>query len=131
MSGIALENEGEEHILGTVGPMSTSLYGIELFMKVVLAAKPWLSEPSLVPLPWDVDAALPQGPKIKIGVLKDDGIVQLHPPVTAALNRVTTALKAVKNIEVVEWHPYKHGTSWEIIVRSTSTVPSDLLTDGQ
>ncbi|KAI9716192.1 MAG: hypothetical protein M1828_000418 [Chrysothrix sp. TS-e1954] len=117
LAGIALENEEEEQISGTVGPMSTSLSGIELFMKVALAAKPWLCDPSLVPLPWkQAKTTAPSSPtKIRIGVFEDDGVVRPHPPITFALNRTVDALRSMDEVEVVEWVPYKHNIAWEII----------------
>ena len=106
---------GVEQIIAVLGPLSTSLEGIKLFMKVVIDAQPWLTEPSLVPIPWRYDDShLPKG-RLKVAVMWHDGVVQPHPPVTRALHHVVDELKKLENIDVVEWKPYEHGEAWDII----------------
>ncbi|KAL3417551.1 acetamidase [Phlyctema vagabunda] len=109
---------GSEGIIPTIGPLSTSLEGCKLFMKTLIAAKPWLTEPCLLPFPWkdELEPFYPQGKrKLKVGVLWDDGVVKPHPPITRALERVVKHLRTRGNVEVVEWKPYKHDEAWEII----------------
>ena len=108
----------QEQIVAVIGPLSTSLEGIKLFMKTILAAKPWLVEPSLIPLPWkDVGAQLLSNgtKKLKIGILWTDEVVRPHPPVMRALKEVAEKLKGVEGVEIVDWKPYKHDEAWEVI----------------
>lgn len=108
----------EEQIVAVIGPLSTSLEGIRLFMKTVLSAKPWLIEPSCVPIPWrDQESQLPtsHGKKLRIAVLWSDGIVKPHPPVIRALNEVVAKLQGIPEVEISTWKPYKHDEAWEII----------------
>ena len=109
----------EEHILAVIGPMSTSLGGVKLFMKTILAAKPWLTEPSCVPIPWrDHESHLTtsQGnKKLRIGVLWSDEIVKPHPPIIRALKEVVEKLQQSPDVEIVDWKPYNHDEAWEII----------------
>ena len=111
---------GVEYIPATVGPLSTSLEGLRLFMKTVLDTKPWLTDPLLFALPWKEPAGLLQknsnGHILKIGVLWDDNVVKPHPPVTRALNEMVQKLRTIEEVEVVDFHPYKHDLAWEIIV---------------
>ena len=96
--------------------MSTSLEGVKLFMKTVIAAKPWIVEPALLPFPWDERKWVKTpGTKLKIGVLWDDGVVKPDPPVRRAMKEVVEKLKSVPDVEVVDWTPYKHDEAWEII----------------
>ena len=107
---------GSDHIISVAGPLSTSLGGIKLFMKTIIAAKPWLLEPSLLPFPWkEEETYFPSDKKLKIAILWDDGVVKPHPPVTRALNEVSTKLKSLPNVEVIDWKPYKHDEAWTII----------------
>jgi amidase len=112
---------GQEHIVPVVGPLSTSLGGVKLFMKTLIDARPWVREPSLVPMPWRTESQLADLPggkgakKLKIGVLYDDGVVKPHPPVLRALHTVVEKLRGVEGIEIVEWEPYKHDYAWTII----------------
>ncbi len=106
---------GSEHIVATIGPLSTSLAGCEIFTKTIIDGKPWLKEPSLLPFPWKSQDLFPTK-KLRVAVLWDDGVVKVHPPITRALTQVVEKLKASGNVEVVEWKPYKHDVAWEIIV---------------
>jgi Asp-tRNA(Asn)/Glu-tRNA(Gln) amidotransferase A subunit family amidase len=107
---------GAEQIVPTIGPLSTSLEGCKIFTKALIDAKPWLKEPSLLPIPWKNEIFFPAGKKLKVAVLWDDGVVKPHPPVTRALKQIVDKLEANDNVEVVEWKPFKHDLAWEIIV---------------
>ena len=106
--------EGEEQILVSYGPLSTSLEGIDLFMSAVLARSAWLTEPSLIAIPWRMhENQLP--PKLKVAVMWDDGVVNPHPPIIRALRETVDKLKDVPDIEIVDWKPYKHDYAWQLI----------------
>ena len=114
--GLLATMYGQEQIVPTIGPLSTSLEGCKIFLKTLIDAKPWLKEPWLLPFPWREENFFPAEKKLKIAVMWDDGIVKPHPPVTRAMKQVVDKLKAKGNVEVVEWKPYRHDLAWEIIV---------------
>lgn len=103
---------GQEQVVAVLGPLSTSLDGVKMFMKTVIGAKPWLKEPSLIPIPWrDQESwlgASSGGKKIKIAVMWDDRVVRPHPPITRALLEVVEKLREIEAVELVEWEPYAH-----------------------
>jgi amidase len=109
----AAAGHGPMGIACVAGPLSASRGGLRLVMKTVIDAKPWLTEPSLLPIPWREDRHFTG--KIKIGVLWDDGVVKPHPPVTRALKEVVAKLRGVPGVEIVDWKPYKHEHAWERI----------------
>ena len=117
--GISATMLGAEHILPAIGPLSTSLEGIKIFNKTILAAKPWLEAPSLLPFPWKDDQTylptLEGKKKLKIGVIWNDEVVKPHPPILRALKEVTERLKTIEGIEIVDWKPLDHAHAWEII----------------
>ena len=91
--------------------MSTSLEGLNLFMKTVLDAEPWFYEPGLIRCPWRVgmeDHTFSTTRKLKLAVMWHDGVVKPHPPVSHALNELASKLKGLDWVEVVDWQPYKH-----------------------
>ena len=107
---------GSEHIIPVIGPLSTSLGGIKISMRTIVAAKPWLVEPSLLPIPWiDNQSNRISRRPLKIAVLWNDGVVQPHPPVIRTLKEVTDKLKRIDGVELVDWKPHKHDEAWEII----------------
>lgn len=118
MDGLSACMMNSEQIIPVIGPLSTSLEGLKIFMKVIIAAKPWLAEPSLLPFPWKDQHNLmgkSESKKLKVAVLWDDRVVKPHPPVTRALQEVVQKLKGVPGVEVVDWKPYKHDEVWPIL----------------
>lgn len=104
---------GADPIAAVIGPLSTSLTGIVLFMRTVIDSKPWLIEPALVPLPWTPTTSPP--PTLKIAIMYTDGIVTPHPPITRALHEMAALLTTIQNLEVVEWKPHLHDEAWAIL----------------
>ncbi|KAH7126995.1 amidase signature domain-containing protein [Dendryphion nanum] len=111
ISGFSATMLGQEHVVPVVGPLSTSLEGVGLFMRTVLGSEPWRRDQGLVPMPWREGG----GWGVKIGVLWDDGVVKPHPPILRALKEVVEKLQGVEGVEVVEWKPYRHDYAWSII----------------
>jgi amidase len=109
--GIILAGDGQESIRCVVGPLANSIEDLELFTKSIIDTEPWDEETSLVPLPWkSVEAPK----KFTVGIMRDDGIVKPHPPMTRALEHAAVKLKAA-GINVVEWEPVDHAHGWEIV----------------
>ncbi|KAJ4302778.1 hypothetical protein N0V90_001669 [Kalmusia sp. IMI 367209] len=104
---------GADTVESVLGPMSTSLSGLKLFMKTVIDSRPWLTEPALIPFPWR-EFELPKDRPLRIGVLWNDEIVRPHPPITRALKTVADRLQQ-RGIEVVDFKPYLHEEAWAII----------------
>jgi amidase len=107
---------GADPITTVLGPMSKSLAGIEMFMKAVLAAEPWIEEPALIPLPWrSVDIHPIEDHPLRIGIMWHDTVVLPHPPITRALQELADKLKRVPHVEVTDFAPYKHDEGWAIV----------------
>lgn len=99
------------------GPMCLSLRDMDYYMKVVLATKPWLKDPFLVPMQWTGLATKgePKGEgRIKIGVMMHDGIIMPQPPITRALLWATQKLDAA-GIQWKSFQPYKPGLAANVI----------------
>jgi amidase len=84
-------------------------------MKTALSAKPWLSEPALIPLPCNSSFQISPRQPLKIGVLWHDNVVRPHPPITRALQSVVLRLKTIPNVSIVDWQPHLHDEAWAII----------------
>ncbi|KAF2229619.1 putative glutamyl-tRNA amidotransferase subunit A [Viridothelium virens] len=112
---------GAEAIIPVIGPLSRSLEGLKIFMTVILDAKPWLKEPSLVPFGWREGLQVgwfgwrSEKRRLKIAVLWDDEVVKPHPPVTRALNEVVEKLRHKEGITIVDWKPFKHDLAWDVV----------------
>ncbi|KAI1160506.1 amidase signature domain-containing protein [Nemania serpens] len=120
VSGWSATMAGSDHILGTIGPLSTSLEGVSLFCRTILRGRPWLKEPSLIPIPWrgeDQSGAKSKGRKLRVGVIWDDKVVRPHPPIRAALAQIVKELEKGDEVEIVNWDCWRHDLAWEIIAR--------------
>lgn len=106
---------GADPIQGVIGPMSTSLKGIKLFMKIILNSQPWLTEPALIPMPWDSSMHISPYQPLKIGVMWHDGVVTPHPPITRAMKALASRLRTIPNVEVANGTPHLHDEAWAII----------------
>ncbi|KAL0256705.1 hypothetical protein SLS55_009101 [Diplodia seriata] len=103
--GVANSMDGQNSVLSVVGPLAGSVGGLRLLTNAVLTAHPWLADPKVHELPWRA-AKEAEGakPKLTFGVLRDDGVVRVTPPVARALDVAVDALRAAGHT-VVEWTP--------------------------
>jgi amidase len=104
---------GADTVESVLGPLSTTLSGLKLFMKTVIDAQPWLTEPALIPMPWR-DFKIPEDRPLMIGVLWHDDVVRPHPPIIRALKLVSEKLKET-GVDVVTFEPHQHDEAWAII----------------
>lgn len=73
--------------------------------KAVICAAPWNHDPKCSPIPWRTnlfeDA---QNRPLRIAIMRDDGVVRPHPPVTRVLHEVATKLEQAGH-DIVSWNP--------------------------
>ncbi|KAK6890232.1 putative amidase [Candida tropicalis] len=100
---------GSESILSVTGPISRSLDTVNLVMKTIIDAKPWLVDPTLVPIEWSPKPKK----KYRVGVLLSDEVVNPTPPIKRALQIVQDKLK--DSVELVPFKPYHHEKTPEIL----------------
>ena len=136
-SGAANSLEGQDSILSVLGPLSASLGGVKVFMKAILARKPWLKDPLVVRKKWDEDEYQlvdhGEGKVMCFGILWDDGGIVPHPPIIRGLEMTRIALIAaghnglsnvatprivplIKYFVVVDWQPLKHNELFAVAV---------------
>ena len=106
--------KGNDGTLISAGPMCGSARDMEMLIKAVQSNRPWLKDPTLVPLPLVVPDISQK--KLRVGIMPHDGVVLPHPPVLRGLSLAKAKLEASKEVEVVEYAPYKHKEGYGIIV---------------
>lgn len=87
-------------VSASAGPLAHTMRDIELFFKVVADQKPWQLDPDVVPGPWNSLTSV-SGKKLRIGVVKRDGVIEPHPPILRLLDEVAAKMRRA-GIEVVE-----------------------------
>ncbi|KIL61303.1 hypothetical protein M378DRAFT_861123 [Amanita muscaria Koide BX008] len=102
--------DGQESILSVLGPMSSSMEGIRLFMKNVVSAQSWNSDPMVLRMKWSEDAYRlaehGNGGQLCFAIQWHDQHTFPHPPVIRALEIVKNAL-ILKGHRVIDWKPFK------------------------
>lgn len=86
-------------LAASAGPLAHSMRDIELFFSAVIAQRPWTTDPDVVPLPWSSVTAA--GKKLRIGLVRRDGVMEPHPPILRILDEVKMKLQN-SGIQVVE-----------------------------
>lgn len=96
----------ELNVLCSTGPMCLTMRDMDLFVRVLLDAKPHLADPRLIPIPWKgLSGPRPASP-LKIGFLMNDGAVMPQPPVTRALEWARSQLESSPGLKVTTFAPY-------------------------
>ncbi|KAH8816719.1 amidase signature domain-containing protein [Xylogone sp. PMI_703] len=76
------------------GPLANSVFDLEVFFKLALAAHPWKYDSSALDLPWRrIRHSTSLDEKLTIGVLGEDPSFPLHPPVQRVLNEASNTLR--------------------------------------
>ena len=112
---------GCETIISSAGPMSPTLEGLNLFMRVVLDSEPWKFDLSLHQLPWrDTETYFVQNGRrhLNVGVLWDDKVVKPTAPIVRAMKQVVEKLQTLEGFAITDWEPYQHERGMRILVRN-------------
>ncbi|GKU22736.1 unnamed protein product [Fusarium langsethiae] len=101
----------------STGPMCRSLRDMDLFMRCVLSAKPFLSDPTVVPLPWiGIDKKFNR--RLKVGIISNDGFIEPQPPVKRAVSwakAILTDSKYADLIEVQDFKVFGAEEAWNLV----------------
>lgn len=107
--GTKQARDGQESVKSVIGPIAHSVRDLQLFMKTVIDAQPWVLDPKVIPLPWREFKR-----DVTIGVIWEDGIVMPHPPITRALSETVAKLKAT-GMKVVDLPALDHARGIDIV----------------
>ncbi|KAJ7460676.1 general amidase [Mycena latifolia] len=110
---------GQEAIPSVLGPISSSVNGLKIFMKAVADAKPWNVDPVALRFPWNDDAYRladhgGESGRLCFAILWDDGVCKPMPPYTRALQETKQALEAAGHT-VIDWVPYESETGCKLV----------------
>lgn len=82
-------------------------------MHHVLGAKPYMTDPRLIPIPWDGLKTPMQ--TIKVGLMMNDGVIVPQPPVIRALEWAKSQLSALSFVEVKPYMPHASSEAMRMI----------------
>lgn len=90
-----------------------------MFCAAYSNTQPWIDDPSLIPQPWGLNLAYPRAfsheRKLRIGVLRNDGVLQPSPAVVQTLDAFVNKLKGNSIFDISEFAPLNHDNAWSII----------------
>ncbi|KAL2862996.1 amidase signature domain-containing protein [Aspergillus lucknowensis] len=106
--GVPVSTEGQEHVPSSVGPMARDLASVCYISRLVANSRPWDLDPRCPPLPWNRRAfdEIQSRPMV-IGLILDDGVVKVHPPIERTIRELAAKLQE-KGHEVVIWDTADH-----------------------
>ncbi|RPA96102.1 amidase signature enzyme [Choiromyces venosus 120613-1] len=106
--GVTVSTDGQEHVPSVIGPMTRSPESLTFITRQVIQANTYNLDPKVVPIPWREDIYQSTlSKKLRIGLMLDDGVVRVHPPIARLLKWAATILES-KGHEIVPWKPDHH-----------------------
>ncbi|UPX16357.1 uncharacterized protein EKO05_0006765 [Ascochyta rabiei] len=100
VEGGSLPGAAKVGLPASAGPLAHSLRDMDLFFQAVSDQKPWKFDPDVVPSPWGTVPSVPAR-KLRIGVVRRDGVIEPLPPIARLLDEAKIKLQKA-GIEVVE-----------------------------
>ena len=116
---IAAPFPAELNVLCSIGPMCRTLRDMDLMTTGLLAAKPHLEDPRLVPTNW-TGLKTPATKPLKIGIISNDGFIEPQPPVKRAIAWAKEKLSDPQYkdlVEIKDFTPYNAEEAWTKIRR--------------
>ncbi|KAI4155324.1 MAG: hypothetical protein LQ340_001062 [Diploschistes diacapsis] len=94
--GLSTSMAGQEGVLAVASPMARTLDDLVYFSKAIWGMKPERYDHTVHPIPWREDdyQAIKKKSRLRIGIMRTDGVVDPTPAVARALHLVSSALSA-------------------------------------
>ncbi|KAH8901776.1 amidase [Thozetella sp. PMI_491] len=92
-------NLGLNTVMPSAGPIANDMEALSIFMKTVIGTRPFRHDATAIDVPWRA-TSIAHGRKLRVGLLVDDPLFPLHPPVTEAVMKAAQTLQS-KGHEVV------------------------------
>ena len=94
-AGVKTSMLGQEGIASVFSPMTRTLSDLAYFSREFVKLKPWRLDQSVHPIEWREDAAqeVRDQKRLKIGVMRTDGVIDPSPACARALQETVQALK--------------------------------------
>ncbi|KAI0004048.1 amidase signature enzyme [Xylariaceae sp. FL0662B] len=105
-AGFATSMPGQEGVPSVYSPMARTLDDLTYFTRSIVSMQPWKYDPTVHPLPWrpELEKEYASKSKLRVGVMRTDGVVDPSPACLRALEKTEAALKRAGH-EIVEIDP--------------------------
>ncbi|PWW73689.1 amidase signature enzyme [Tuber magnatum] len=107
--GVTVSTDGQGHVPSVIGPMTRTPQSLTFITRQVIQSNTHNLDPKVVPIPWreDLYRSTLLSKKLRIGLMLDDGVVRVHPPIARLLKWVATVLER-NGHEIIPWNPELH-----------------------
>ncbi|KAF7523903.1 hypothetical protein G7054_g11587 [Neopestalotiopsis clavispora] len=104
--GVLTSMPGQEGVPSVFSPMTRTLNDLTYFSRSMIGMQPWTYDPSVHPMPWrsEIEKEYTSKSKLRVGVMRTDGVVDPSPACVRAMKMVEDALRA-EGHEIVEIDP--------------------------
>lgn len=97
-TGIGSAGPGQEGVPSVLSPMARTMADLSYFTKSVVQMQPWKYDHGVTPLPWREDLTekvkdAKERSKLRIGVMRSDGLVDPSPACARAIDMVVNSLR--------------------------------------
>ncbi|RDW76136.1 putative fatty-acid amide hydrolase 1 [Coleophoma crateriformis] len=89
---------GTDGVRSSAGPLATSLRDCALFLKTIMQTETWRYDSTVFSVPW---TDLPSKKRLRIGLVRDDGIYTPTPPIRRGLETAADLLQKSGDVEVI------------------------------
>ncbi|KAI0384223.1 amidase [Hypomontagnella monticulosa] len=93
--GFSTSMPGQEGVPSVYSPMARTLNDLTYFTRAIVGMQPWKYDYTVHPIPWrtEVEKEYATKTKLRVGVMKTDGVVDPSPACLRALEKTAVALK--------------------------------------
>ncbi|KAF2006321.1 amidase signature enzyme [Amniculicola lignicola CBS 123094] len=121
--GMNTSMPGQEAIPSVFSPMARTLNDLTYFTRSIVGMKPWTYDYTVHPLAWrpEIETEYKERKKLRVGVMRTDGVVDPAPACARALDQVASAL-AAEGHEVFDVTP---PSPYEALVIASQLLLSD------
>ena len=86
-------NAGIAAIIPSAGPLANDMKALQIFTKAVIDARPFNHDSTVLDVPWR-SVSLEQRRKLRLGLLPEDPLFPLHPPVKDTITKAVQILQS-------------------------------------
>ncbi|KAF1351289.1 amidase signature domain-containing protein [Delphinella strobiligena] len=93
--GVDTSMPGQEGIPSVFSPMTRTLHDLQYFTRAFIQTEPWNFDNTVHPIPWrqDISDTYTEKKKLRIGVMRTDGVIDPAPACARALQMTVSALQ--------------------------------------
>lgn len=128
------DNLGLGAIVASAGPLTNDMESLGIFMKAVIDTRPFRLDATVIDVPWRAIAG-PPGPKLRLGLISENPLFPLHPPIKETMEKAVQILQShghdVVALDAAECHVAAAGEVARGILTLDKTWAKSITSSGE